>query len=104
MTQDWEGIRICQAHGAADNPTMHWNKSSKKMDLASHPAPGAVTRDWTGADFELTFWNCNDRRSVRAMIGAVEIRDVEKHIKAKGKKGNIGRDGTCLIAIPLRSP
>jgi len=103
MTQDWTGIRICQAHEAADNPTRNWPKSSKTMDLTTHPAPGAVTRDWTGADFELTFWNWNDRMTGYALIGSVEIRDVEKHIKVKGKKGNIGRDGSVKLAIPLRS-
>lgn len=101
MTKDWTGIRICQAHEAADNPTRDWQKSSKTIDLTSTPGPKAVTRDWTGADFELTAWNQNDRMEKRAMIGSMEIRDAEKHIKVKGKKGNIGRNGICMIAIPL---
>jgi len=75
------------------------------MDLTSHPAPGAVTRDWTGADFELTFWHQTAEMEQRAMTGSLVIRDVEKHIRVKkvkkGNIGNIGRHGTCLIATPL---
>ena len=94
--KDWTDIRICQAHGTGlDTPI-------RTINLASHPAPGAVTRDWTGADFVLTFWHKVDRNTPYVQIGAVEIRDAEKHIKVKGKKGNIGRGGTCLIAIPLK--
>lgn len=95
MTKDWTGIRICQAHGTGmDTPI-------RTISMTSDPAPGAVTRDWTGADFELTFWNQNDKMEKRALIGSVEIRDVEKHIRVKGTKGKIGRNGTCILAIPL---